>query len=116
MSHTFFFTLAVSFLLLHEMDAVRCREWRIFPGLSWIKDETLAFRVFVFAHVPLFAGLVYILQSQDKALLTGLNVFFVAHFFLHLLFLLHPRNEFKDWVSWSIITGNGICGACALLV
>ncbi len=47
-----FFYLAATFMLLHEMDAVRCREWRIFPGLSLLGEET-GFRVFMLAHLPL---------------------------------------------------------------
>ncbi|WP_394341844.1 DUF6713 family protein [Sphingobacterium corticibacter] len=30
--HVFFY-LGLSLLIMHEMDAIRCREWRIFPGL-----------------------------------------------------------------------------------
>ncbi len=53
-----YFYLAVTFLLLHEMDAVRCREWRIFPGLSLLKDNT-GYGVFMLAHVPLYLLLVW---------------------------------------------------------
>jgi hypothetical protein len=47
------FYLALSFMIIHEMDAVRCREWRIFPGLSRM-NESLAFKIFIIAHIPLF--------------------------------------------------------------
>jgi len=35
------FYLALSFMIIHEMDAVRCREWRIFPGLSRLNESPL---------------------------------------------------------------------------
>ncbi|MFD2569233.1 DUF6713 family protein [Spirosoma soli] len=34
-----FFYLGLAFLTTHELDAVRCREWRIFPGLSLLNDR-----------------------------------------------------------------------------
>ncbi len=37
---TIFFYIAVSCILLHEMDAIRCKEWRIFP-LNKTADEGL---------------------------------------------------------------------------
>ncbi|MFM9839711.1 MAG: DUF6713 family protein [Cyclobacteriaceae bacterium] len=40
MTHNLFFLLALTFILLHEMDAVRCKEWRIFPGLSLLNDSS----------------------------------------------------------------------------
>jgi hypothetical protein len=48
-----FFYVGLSFIFLHEMDAIRCREWRIFPGLSLL-NERLGFIVFMWAHLPLY--------------------------------------------------------------
>ncbi len=45
MQHLFFY-LAISFILMHEMDAIRCKEWRIFPLLSMLNDD-LGFKVFM---------------------------------------------------------------------
>lgn len=36
MTENIFFYLGLSLLTMHEMDAIRCKEWRIFPGLDWI--------------------------------------------------------------------------------
>ena len=50
---------------LHEMDAIRCREWRIFPGLSLLSDK-IGHVLFVFAHLPLFYFIYWQLTySQD---------------------------------------------------
>ena len=112
-----FFYLAFAFILMHEMDAIRCREWRIFPGLSML-DEKIAFPLFMFVHIPLYALPIYYLQRlpDPAGLIRGLNYFFIIHLFLHILFLKHKNNEFKDWISWSIIIGCGVCGALDLLL
>jgi hypothetical protein len=53
MAEHILFYLRLSLLTMHEMDAIRCREWRIFPGLSLLSDK-LGHIIFVFAHIPLF--------------------------------------------------------------
>ena len=104
MSEHFFFYLGLSFLTLHEMDAIRCREWRIFPGLSLLSDK-IGHVLFVFAHLPLFYFIYWQLTySQDiEAFMKGFNIFMIVHLLLHILFLKHKNNEFKDWISWSIL-------------
>jgi len=38
------------------MDAIRCKEWRVFPITSRMDDE-VGYLVFTSAHVPLYAAL-----------------------------------------------------------
>lgn len=110
-----FFYLALAFILMHEMDAIRCREWRIFPGLSYL-DDTWGLRVFLLAHIPLYYFLLFPLgQEHPEGLIKGLDIFFIIHVGLHGLFLLHPKNEFKDGLSWGIIIGAGLFGALDLM-
>lgn len=101
-----FFSLALSFILLHEMDAIRCREWKIFPGLSLLPDR-IGMILFIFAHIPLFYWVLSATLSGNDTFRFGFNIFLIIHFFLHILFLKHSKNEFKDWISWSIISGAG---------
>ncbi|MGD1843005.1 MAG: DUF6713 family protein [Thermonemataceae bacterium] len=108
-----FYTLGLSLIFMHEMDAIRCYEWRILPITSFLEDKT-GMIVFIFLHVPLFYLLLLPSISQSVAFKTGFSIFLIIHFFLHLLFLFHKKNAFRDWVSWSIITGAGICGALYL--
>jgi len=113
--HEFFYS-GLSLMMIHEMDAIRCREWRIFPGLSFLDDKS-GFIIFLLAHFPLFFLLFYGLQSiNNEGLIKGLDYFFIIHFGLHLLFLMHKRNEFKDWISWPIITGTALCGFVDILI
>lgn len=98
-SHLFFY-LGFSLMLMHEMDAMRCKEWRIFPGLSLLSDS-LGQNVFIWAHLPLFTILVQQLANpiQTETLIYGFNHFMIIHFGLHILFLKHPKNLFKDLLS-----------------
>jgi len=70
-----FFYLGLSLLTIHEMDAIRCREWRIFPGLSLLSDK-LGHIIFVFAHIPLFFFVFWQLKhSKDiEAFIKGFNI------------------------------------------
>jgi hypothetical protein len=117
MTEYFFFYLGLSLITIHEMDAIRCKEWRIIPGLSSLADD-LGFKIFVVAHIPLYGLLFWsLIESENReALIKGLDIFFIIHVGLHLLFLFHKRNEFKDWISWSIISGAGLFGMLDLLL
>ncbi|MDU1906151.1 MAG: DUF6713 family protein [Dysgonomonas sp.] len=111
------FYLGIALIIVHEMDAVCCHEWRIFPGLSSLKDN-VACRIFILAHIPLFSLFFwYIYYSPDLYyFILGFNIFLVVHWLLHILFLKHKNNEFKDWVSWSIISAAGLCGVLSLII
>jgi hypothetical protein len=115
MSGAVFFYLGLTFLLLHEMDAVRCREWRIFPGLSQLSDRN-GFRLFMLLHIPLLFLLLRALPVAGDAsgLVMGIDIFLGIHLLLHLLFLRHPNNEFRDALSWSLIVGAALFGALDL--
>ena len=110
-----FYLLGVTLILMHEMDAVRCKEWRIFPGLSYLSDSS-GFIVFMLVHIALFYGLLMMWNSGSESFRTGFNFFLVVHVGLHILFLKHKNNLFKDWISWSIIIGAGACGTLDLLI
>jgi hypothetical protein len=101
---------------MHEMDAIRCKEWRIFPGLSLLSDK-LGQRVFLFAHLPLFFFIFWKLTCSEniEAFIFGFNLFMMVHLVLHILFLKHKNNEFKDWISWTFILGAGLCGLIDLV-
>ena len=103
-------------IFLHEIDAVRCHEWRIFPGLSRLKDKTGKF-IFMTAHIPIFYWIFWEIHRShdDTSFRTGFDIFLIIHVGLHLLFLWHPKNEFKDPISWILIFGAGCFGLADLL-
>lgn len=116
-----FFVLGFCFLLAHEMDAVRLREWRILPILSRLDDRT-AYLAFVSLHVPLYAVLLWgLIGGVNRGLIPVLDAFFVVHVVLHLLFhrLLfpgRPDDRLESALSWTLIWGAGACGAIDLLL
>lgn len=99
------------------MDAIRCKEWRIFPILSILRDD-IGHIVFVFAHIPIFFTIFWQLtHSADiHSFIKGFDIFMLVHLLLHILFLKHKNNGFKDWISWTIIIGTGLCGLIDLLL
>jgi len=103
-------------MMMHEMDAIRCKEWRIFPGLSMLSDK-VGHIVFLFLHIPLFYFVFWKLTHSQyvEAFIYGFNIFMIVHLWLHIIFLKHKNNEFKDWISWAIIIGAGLCGLIDLL-
>ncbi len=118
MEQPIFFFVGLSFILTHEMDAIKSREWVMFPLTSRL-DEKTGYLVFIIAHIPLYLVLFLALFSPNglnRGLMMGLDIFFIIHVFLHLLFLRHPKNEFKTVISWVIILGAGIAGLLDLVV
>lgn len=116
MSH-FFFVLGFCFLLTHEMDAIRVREWKIFPILNRMRDEA-GYLAFTALHVPLYALLFWGLvgDGANRGLIAVLDVFFIVHVLLHLVLYNHPENRFRSVFSYVLIFGAGVFGAIDLFV
>lgn len=101
------FLFNFSLFLLHEMDAIRCSEWRLFIILKDMEDSK-AYKVFTFIHLFLYVLILSLLFSQYQTIIFWvLDLFFIIHAILHLFFERHPRNEFKNSFSRSIIYPMG---------
>ncbi len=95
MEQYIFFFVGLSFILTHEMDAIKSREWTIFPLIARL-DEKTGYIVFTTAHIPLYLVLLWVLfgpNGLNRGLIVGLDIFFIIHVFLHVLLLRHPKNE-----------------------
>lgn len=112
------------FLLLRTFpfDDARngCDSLQRVANISWIINaewQSWTYS-FLFLHVRLFYFVFWKLtQSQNvEAFIYGFNIFMIVHLGLHILFLKHKNNEFKDWISWSIIIGAGLCGLIDLVM
>jgi hypothetical protein len=106
------YTLGISFLATHELDAVQRHEWRVLPLTSWM-PESIGFPVFTLAHIPIFY-LTYTMHRNQK-FRKGLSIFKLVHVGLHIVFMGHPAYEFNNPLSWFLIAGAGVCGALHLL-
>ena len=117
MSENIFFNLGLAFIIIHEMDAIRCKEWRIIPGLNLLNDK-LSFTIFMFAHIPLFIILFSNLSANHSLnnLIFYLELFFIIHLILHIIYLKNPKNEFKDFISWIFIVSPAIFGLIDLII
>ncbi len=53
MEHHFFFVVGLSVIFTHELDAIKRREWRMFPLTFWLPERP-GYLVFTTLHIPLF--------------------------------------------------------------
>lgn len=106
-----FFYLGLATLFVHEMDAVKRKEWRMFPGLSKLKDEK-AYYIFTGLHLPLYFLVFWMLQKPESStlLILLLDVFFVVHLLLHVFLRNQSENSFSGKFSIALIWVAGIAG------
>jgi len=116
LDHIFFY-FGLAFFIIHEMDAVYRKEWRIIPVLSSLKEKT-AYIVFLCAHVPLLIGIFWLLNILEyaEAFILIFDIFLIIHLILHISFSKHRKNEFKNPLSWTIISGGAICGMTDIIL
>ena len=109
----------LSLLFIHEMDAIRKKEWKMFIFLKDLDEET-AYKIFTFLHIPLylilFWGIFLTNQSINYWFSIVLNGFYIFHLFLHLLFRNHKSNKYKNWFSWFLIIGLAVIGILYFLL
>lgn len=104
------FIFTVSLLLVHEMDAIRTKEWKMFIILKDISDEN-AYKIFTIIHLPLyFLILILMIQGRDSinAILAYiLDFFLIGHTVIHFCFRKKPNNGFISMFSKIIIYSLG---------
>ena len=105
------FIFMLSLLLIHEMDAIRSKEWKMFIGLKDLKDDT-AYKIFTIAHLPLyFVGFFILAQAGSLAntvLYFIMDGFLACHTVIHFCFRKHPANGFSSMFSQCIINLMGL--------
>jgi hypothetical protein len=111
------FFLGLGLLFTHELDAVANHEWRTLPLLGTLPDDT-GMRVFIAAHVPLFAILIALVGSRNGRIRAlsrlAVGVFLVVHGSLHALSVGEPTYEFSSGLSRVLIFGGSVFGALYL--
>jgi len=107
----FFFLL--SLVIVHELDAIRRHEWRMFIILNKMDDER-AFQFFSILHIPLLMVIFWLITYPSTIVVFGfqivLDVFLIIHKFLHDSFQKHPNNEFNTKFSKSLINLMAVVG------
>ncbi|MCZ8155726.1 MAG: hypothetical protein O9264_06385 [Leptospira sp.] len=96
-----YFCMAISFLFIHELDAIKAKEWKLFIVLKDLKEET-AYTIWLALHFPLFLFPLMIVSNvfqpeNEKLMKLGIDLFLIIHLFLHIRF----RND-KDYQFTSI--------------
>ncbi|WP_458188964.1 DUF6713 family protein [Haladaptatus sp. NG-WS-4] len=103
----------VSFLLVHELDAIRQREWRFFFAPVTVRDET-AYRIFTTLHAPLFVVVLVYLESSAFRLV--IDSFAIVHGVLHFGLRNHSLIAFDSWFSRVWIFGASLLGVLHLVL
>jgi hypothetical protein len=105
------FPSVVSFRLVHELDAVRQREWRFFFAPLPVGDET-AVRIFTAVHAPLFVVLLASFESPTARVVV--DAFAIVHAGVHFGLRNHPLVAFDSPFARVWIYGGGLLGALHL--
>lgn len=105
------FSINISLLLLHEMDAIKCKEWNMFIILKDMK-ESKAYLIFSVLHLPLYFALIYLLSngSVNTKNIIGLciNFFLLFHWVIHFAFRNKHQNNFRNLYSSILINLMGV--------
>lgn len=104
----------LSLLILHEMDAVYCKEWKMFAFLKKLSDSKGRL-IFSALHFPLFVLIFLLVEYKFEIIFWVLNVFLVFHFLVHLLMRTHKYNGFKSNYSSFLILIMGIIGTVSIV-
>jgi hypothetical protein len=101
------FAMNLSLLFVHEMEAIRHREWKMFMILKDIDDEK-AYKIFLLLHIPLYAIVLFLLLSSYQIIgFYVVDTFLVAHAAIHLGFRHHKNNQLRGILSKTIINTMG---------
>ncbi len=100
------FSVIISLLLIHEMDAIRTKEWKMFVILKDMPEET-AYRIFALIHLPLYFVVFYVIYcggaTANYVLKIIIDIFLLGHAVIHYGFRKHHNNGFISQFSKIII-------------
>ncbi len=106
-------------LLLHEMDAIDKKEWRLLFVLRKLPDGG-ALRWFITLHLPLLVGLFILAGAGDTATVRWIqgtvDLFLIVHAGLHERLARGDGTVFANPFSRTLIWGAGAVGAIHLVV
>ncbi len=105
--------LNILFFIMHEFDAFRQCEWKMFRILSKLKEST-QYLIFLYIHILLTIFCFYYLWStynfNNQRLWLIINIFSIFHFGLHWFARKWKSNVFNNIHSFIFISGWAITG------
>ena len=113
------FALNFSLLLLHEMDAIRAKEWKMFLILKDMSEQA-GYVAFALIHLPLYFWVIFTISqvwSGGYALVYLLtDLFLIFHTGIHFFFRKHAANGFSGAYSNILIYAMGAIAVVHLLL
>jgi hypothetical protein len=107
------FIINISWIIVHELDAIQQHEWRFFFMRIPISDQ-FAYQIFTALHIPLLVFMLWNINAQWFQV--GLDLFLIGHAGVHLLLRHHPLIQFNQFFSRIWIFGGAILGAIHLIL
>jgi hypothetical protein len=108
------FFVVIAFLIAHELDAIRLREWQLLFVLR-NQPDNLAYTNFVLLHIPIMVLLLWLTAHQSaevrKWFQLSLDFFAVIHLGLHWRLRHRAQAGFYDPFSRILIFGFALAGA-----
>jgi len=102
--------LNLAFIIMHEFDAIRRREWKMFGFLKGFSEKS-QYTIFLWVHFPLLLFVFYYFRTVfygDSCILWLLwNCLMILHFAVHLIALRWKSNVF-DYASFIWIGGTAL--------
>lgn len=97
------FLFNIVLFVIHEMDAVKRDEWRMFVFLKKLNDKT-AYTIFLLSHIPLFFVIIYFITSSYLYIFSFImSIFFIIHGAVHFIFRNNKENKFSNSIISNLI-------------
>ncbi len=97
-----FFWINLSLFILHEMDAVKTREWKMMIFMNRFDDNT-GHVVFTALHFILFLLIFYLMDVHFNFIFPLVSGLLILHQFAHILFRKHSENRMNNIFSQVVI-------------
>lgn len=113
------FITSITLLILHEMDAIKAKEWRMFIILKDMNEE-IAYKVFSIIHFPLYFVILFLMlqfkQSTNSLFFIIIDILLILHTFIHLGFRKNKSNGFSSMYSKILMYLLGLSALINLLI
>ena len=109
------FILIIVLFTIHEMDAIKTKEWKMFIFLKDIAEHK-AYNIFLLAHIPIYLFLYYVILNNWIMTYLVIDVLFIIHTIIHFFFKKHKNNNFNTLLSKIIIYSLGTLSLIHLFI